>query len=90
MDLIQTRIDLIKHYFGEEPQCYLVALMLAIEFKGEIWYNNNHCITRIGDRFYDKHGLYEKSLEGFLPMKQYGFNHEADLMRALIDKHSNT
>jgi len=88
--MVENKILLIKRYFGEKPQCYLVALFLATEFNGEIWYDNNHCITRIGDRFYDKHGIYEKSLENFLPIKQFGFNHEADLMRALIDKHSDT
>lgn len=86
--MIEDRIQLIKQHFGEKPQCYLVALFLATEFKGEIWYDNDHCITRIKDKFYDKNGLYEKSLENFTPLKQYGYWHEAGLMDALIDKHS--
>lgn len=52
-DRILERIELIKHYFGEKPQCYLVALLLAVEFKGDIWYNSDHCITYIGGKFYD-------------------------------------
>jgi hypothetical protein len=88
MEQIEEHIKLIKQYFGDEPQCYLVALFLATEFKGEIWYDNHHCLTRIKDKFYDKHGLYEGSLKDFCPLKRYGFNHDAGLMQALIEKHS--
>jgi hypothetical protein len=39
-------------------QCYRFANVLETIFpEGEIYYNSNHCITKIGDDFYDIDGL---------------------------------
>ena len=82
---ILRRIEVIKALYGVHPQCYLVAMLLATEFKGEIWYNNDHCITRIKDQFWDRKGLYDGSLKTYLPLKNYGIAIEHTLVVAMVE-----
>lgn len=39
------------------PDHYLLALMLASKFQGQILYNSVHCITKINDIYYDINGI---------------------------------
>lgn len=88
--IVQLRINQIKEEFGEHPQCYLVAVMLSTAFNGVIYYDNTHCVTLVGEAFYDKDGVFpiEKVEEGnFIPLIEYGIEHEKALMEGLINKH---
>jgi len=87
---ILEKIEDIKRRYGENPQCYLVALILASNFAGEVWYNSNHCVTLIGEKFYDKKGVisvsdFEKG--DYLPIYEFGIDQEAALLTALMEKH---
>jgi hypothetical protein len=76
-----------------EPQCYLVALLLSSQFQGEVYYNNDHCVTKIDGNYYDKGGLANKRVVGgdapYLPLELFGIKHKRGLMRALITKHKD-
>lgn len=89
VDEIQKRIDDIKKHCGEHPQCYLFALLLSTKFGGTIYYDNNHCITKIGDKFYDRTGEYpidKVTANNFLPLSEYyGISIEKGLMDSIID-----
>ena len=77
---------MVKQFRG--PQCYFMALMLSTEFDGEIWYDHNHCITKIGDRFYDKSGEFDRDLVkelGFLPLSDYGPEQKEALRDAMVE-----
>lgn len=79
------RIKQIKKKYGRKPQCYLVATILAGNFGGIIWYDHNHCITQIGEDFYDKTGLYpiEKfESRAYMPLHEYGMDIEHTLIEA--------
>ena len=87
---IQKRIDEIKEQFGDHPNCYLVAVLLATHFGGTIYYDHNHCVAQIDNGFYDRNGevspteLVEKN---YLPLSEYGIKIERVLVKALIDRH---
>lgn len=70
----------------EKPQCYLVALLLASKHKGEIYYNSNHCITLIGNIFYDKDGIATPSCN-YLNLNEFGMDIKKTLIDALVEKH---
>lgn len=77
----------IKKEYGRKPQCYLVATLLTSNFKGEIWYDHNHCITMIDNDFYDKRGVVpiEVVEKGrYLPICMYGIEQQSALMTALV------
>lgn len=87
---IQKRIDNIKEIFGDHPNCYLVAVLLATAFGGTIYYNSFHCVAQIGNGFYDRTGEVDPDelVDGnYLPMYEYGIQTEALLVKSLIDKH---
>lgn len=87
--MIERRIKLINKYYGE-PQCFLVALLLSHRFMGTIFYNNDHCVTMIGGKYYDKRGVVpiKEVKEGnYLPLQDFGLDIEITLMDALVDKH---
>jgi hypothetical protein len=89
-EMVLKKIEEIKRIYGNEPQCYLVACILSTNFKGEVWYDNNHCITEIDGNLYDKKGIVSpKKLENgnYLPLSMYGIEHEKALFDALIEKH---
>ena len=54
----------IRELFGSFPEgsggCYKFARLLRDLYGGEIFYNNDHCITKIQDKFYDLFGEYEE------------------------------
>lgn len=84
-DLVLEKIDEILDHYGSKPQCYFVATVLAGNFGGIIWYNSDHCITEIGEDFYDKKGVYpvERLAEDrYLPLHQYGMEIENTLIVA--------
>jgi len=86
---ILDRIDQI-HKAYPKPQCYLVAILLATRFAGEIWYDHNHCITLIEGNYYDKSGKVDNEDvigKNYLPLDMYHFEQEEALMNALIKKH---
>lgn len=85
MKEVLDRINAIKAIYGEHPQCYLVAVLLATEFRGAIWYDHNHCITMIGDQFYDRHGIWESSLKNYQPLDTYGIESEHQLIVAMSE-----
>lgn len=85
MKEVLDRIEEIKRVYGHHPQCYLVAILLATEFRGEIWYDHDHCITRIEDKFYDRHGIYEGSLKKYQPLSNYGIASENKLIIAMSE-----
>ena len=88
--MIQQRINEIKEQFGDHPNCYLVAVLLATHFGGTIFYDSNHCVAQIGNGFYDRNGEVdpEEIIEkNFLPLQEYGVKIESTLIQALIDKH---
>ena len=73
-----------------EPQCFLLACILAGNYGGVIWYNGEHCITLINGRFYDKGGPFATdrvTKERYIPLYEYGVQAEAALVNALIHKH---
>jgi hypothetical protein len=83
--LVLDKIDEILDYYGSKPQCYLVATVLAGNFGGMIWYNNDHCITQIGEDFYDKKGVYpveRLARDMYIPLHQYGMDIENTLIKA--------
>jgi len=74
----------------DNPQCYLVALLLASKFGGTIYYDSNHCVTLIGECFYDKTGVYLGSdmvRTTFLTLDEFGMEIKKTLIDALIEKH---
>lgn len=79
--------EIHRHY--PNPQCYLVALFLASEFKGKIYYNSSHCITLINETFYDKTGVVtrEEFDLKFLPLDRFGAEIKGKLLDSLIKKH---
>ncbi len=54
----------IRELFGSFPEgsggCYKFASLLRGLYGGEIFYNNDHCITKIEGKFYDLFGEYEE------------------------------
>ncbi len=89
MDLVLDKVKEIKKRYGRKPQCYLVATILASNFGGVVWYNSNHCVTEIGEEFYDKRGIVpveEFERDGYLPIHEFGIDIESALMGALIEK----
>lgn len=93
--MIHYQTDILKavaeiNRTWEEPQCYLVALLLASQFGGQIYYDHNHCITLIGECFYDKTGIFLGSdlvRSNYIPLEEYGIDIKKTLMDALIQKH---
>lgn len=78
--------EILKRY--EDPQCYLMSLLLASKFKGEIFYNGDHCLTLIDGFYYDKSGIVNiEATTSFLPLDDYGLDIVKTLMDALIIKH---
>lgn len=86
MKEVLDRVQEIKNQYGNAPQCYLVAILLATKFQGEIWYNHDHCITRVEDGFYDRHGNVGDrglSLKNYIPLD--GIEAEHRLIVAMIE-----
>ena len=55
-------------------QCHYFSLILQSIFPGsEEYYNSDHAITKIGNKFYDLNGVVEHT-ERFLPLNAYGPN----------------
>ena len=51
-------------------------------------HDHNHCITKIGDRFYDKSGEFDRDLVkelGFLPLSDYGPEQKEALRDAMVE-----
>lgn len=85
MDVVLNKIKAIKRKYGRKPQCYVVATILSGNFGGMIWYDSNHCITQIGEEFYDKRGLVpieEIENGNYIPLHQYGMDIEHQLIVA--------
>ena len=55
-------IKSIRKTFGEYADqsggCYKFAKILVDLFDGDMYYDNNHCIVKIEDHFYDLRGKY--------------------------------
>lgn len=43
--------DMVK--VGTNGGCFRVAKLLAYMFSGEIWYDGDHAVTKIGEHLYD-------------------------------------
>jgi len=59
-----------------KPQCYLVALLLTSKFGGTIYYDNDHCVSLINHKFWDKKGEFpghKVLMTNFLPLDDYGW-----------------
>ena len=87
-EAVLKKIADIKNFYGEEPQCYMVAMILSTNFGGQVWYNNNHCVTLIEEEFYDKKGVvsiedFEKG--GYMPLHTYGIHVEQSLIDAMYE-----
>ncbi|MGB3491898.1 MAG: hypothetical protein WBA57_04170 [Elainellaceae cyanobacterium] len=84
---VLDEIEKINRLFPE-PQCYLVALLLSSEFQGEIWYNSDHCITKISGVYYDKGGVVieecRKKQPDYLPLSKFGMDIKKGLVEALV------
>ena len=55
IQMVRREVPNAKLIFGEY-RCRQFAVMLSNMFGGEVWSDENHCITRIGDKFYDING----------------------------------
>lgn len=88
-DLVLDKVREIRKRYGNKPQCYLVATLLSSNFGGVVWYNSSHCVTEIGEEFYDKSGIVpveEFEQGGYLPIHEFGIDIESALLDALIEK----
>ena len=73
MDEVLNYIDYLKSKIEKEPQCFLFALLLKVKFDNAIlYYDNNHIITKIHDKYYDWNGVIEKGRH--IPFEDYGDN----------------
>ncbi|WZE63571.1 hypothetical protein PANI_CDS0051 [Maribacter phage Panino] len=89
---ILDKIKEIKKMYGRKPQCYLVAIILSSNFKGEIWYNSGHCLVEIDGDFYDKRGMVkveEFENGNYLPINQFGIHIESSLIEAMVESIKN-
>ena len=70
-------LDFIEYCHKEldhRPQCVLFSCMLKLQFpEGETLYDNNHAITKIGDKYYDWDGLVDDP-GLYIPFNKYGEN----------------
>ena len=94
LDVLQAIGEINRIWWKPTAQCYLVALLLASRFNGEIWYNSSHCITLIGGVYYDRSGIVrQQDIEDmelkFLKLDEFGINIKNALIEALIYKHKN-
>ena len=90
----------IRELFGSFPEgsggCYKFARLLRNLYGGEIFYNNDHCITKIQDKYYDLFGEYEEDgivryfneqrliefpISDFLPISEFG---EVKVMKSYV------
>ncbi len=73
-DRVISFIEKTKDVFGEyEPMsfgCWKFHLLLNDVFGGEYYYNDNHVITKIDDKFYDINGEV-KETNGYLSKEHY-------------------
>lgn len=90
-DVLEAIAEINAVWRKPEVQCYLMALLLAAQFQGEIYYDHNHCITKIDGVFYDKSGVVfiEDMDTEFLHLEkaQFGIHIKKTLIDGLIDKH---
>ena len=89
-DVLEAIAEITTVWRKPEPQCYLVALLLASQFGGTIYYDSNHCVTLIDECFYDKTGVYLGSdmvKTTFLPLDEFGIHIKKALIDGLINKH---
>lgn len=73
-DRVISFIEKTKDVFGEyEPMsfgCWKFHLLLSDVFGGEYYYNDNHVITKIDNKFYDINGEV-KETNGYLDKEDY-------------------
>jgi len=54
-------------------------------FNGEGYYDSNHIITKIGDKYYDINGEV-KDVKDYLPLTEYGVAHIVSSFKGVVDK----
>ena len=78
-------IDYLNTQIERRPQCFLVAMMIKVKFdEGVLYYNNNHFIIKIGDKFYDWEGEAECTNHTRFP-EGWGDNWIVSHHNAIID-----
>lgn len=81
------------HNLYPQPQCYLVALLLASQFQGVIHHNSEHCVTQIDGHLYDKGGRINGPEGKFLKdgnyelLSHFGHRVKRRLVQAIFEKH---
>lgn len=80
-------VDSIKAVVGEDPQCFIMSLLLANRFSGTIYYDSNHFFTKIGETFYDKKSAVEDLPESYIEFnKEYSLENEMAAVGAIFHK----
>ncbi len=70
LDLITRLSELHPEIRQRRFSCARVHLLLKAIYAGHGYYDGDHIVTKINDKFYDIDGLVDA--EGFLPMSDYG------------------
>lgn len=85
---VLNKIEKIKEAMPN-PSCYLLALIITSEFRGQILYNSDHCISKIGRFYFDKRGLVsprEVFRGDYIPLKKYDWDQELALIGSLEER----
>ena len=78
-------IDYLKSKIERRPQCFLFAMMIKVKFdRAELFYDNNHFITKVDGKFYDWDGEATQDRHTIFP-EGWGDNWIVNHHNAIID-----